>query len=178
MISAALHGWENFSRSFFIPRSPQASSEYSVDHGSACVYSSLPMSNFIYSTSTYGATEGGSSGSPVVNKLGQVVGQLYGVRGSHLDGKCDYNNNYIIDGRFSVTSPNVQLYLGSSSPTTTTTQATNSTNTTTGTTTAAITTTATTTTAACVGWNGNCNGNQVCCGGRTYTSFGNNKRCR
>ena len=59
--------------------------------------------------SAYGATEGGSSGYPIVNKLGQVVGQLYGVWGSHLDGKCDYNNIYIIDGRFSVTYPYVQI---------------------------------------------------------------------
>jgi hypothetical protein len=40
--------------------------------------SSLPASSYLYGIWDDGVTEGGSSGSPLFNPAGQVVGQLYG----------------------------------------------------------------------------------------------------
>src|SRR4029079_803376 len=56
--------------------SPQAYSEGVVDTNKPTCRS-LARGNFIYSRDTLGATEGGSSGSPVLNASGQIVGQLY-----------------------------------------------------------------------------------------------------
>ena len=42
----------------------------------------LPVGNYTYSSAIFGNIEGGSSGSPVVNSLGQIVGQLYGLCGA------------------------------------------------------------------------------------------------
>jgi V8-like Glu-specific endopeptidase len=57
---------------------PQSYSEHTVDTEKGTCQS-WPRGNWIYSTDTYGATEGGSSGSPVVNGSGQIVGQLSGA---------------------------------------------------------------------------------------------------
>ncbi|MCU0234317.1 MAG: trypsin-like peptidase domain-containing protein, partial [Thermoanaerobaculales bacterium] len=59
---------------------PQAYSEHRVDTGAtACLQ--WPRGSWIYSRDVVGATEGGSSGSPVVNADGLVVGQLSGSCG-------------------------------------------------------------------------------------------------
>lgn len=76
---------------------PQAYSEHSVDTTSATC-SSLPRGQFIYSIDTFGATEGGSSGSPVVNTAGQIVGQLYGACGYNINDVCDSGSNWTVDG--------------------------------------------------------------------------------
>ncbi|MBW2255834.1 MAG: trypsin-like peptidase domain-containing protein [Deltaproteobacteria bacterium] len=55
---------------------------------------------FMYSIDVIGATEGGSSGSPVVNSNGQIVGQLYGACGENLIDNCDAVNNRTYDGAF------------------------------------------------------------------------------
>ncbi len=78
---------------------PQAYSTHSVDT-SAGVCSSWPRGSWIYSRDTYGATEGGSSGSPVVNGAGEVVGQLSGGCGTNVSDTCDNVNNATVDGAF------------------------------------------------------------------------------
>jgi hypothetical protein len=78
---------------------PQAYSEHSVDTSKGeC--RSWPRGNWIYSHDTLGATEGGSSGSPVVNGIGQVVGQLSGACGTNVYDPCDSGSNATVDGAF------------------------------------------------------------------------------
>lgn len=84
---------------------PQAYSEHSVDTSSP-VCSSLPRGNFIYSQDTLGATEGGSSGSPVVDAEGRIVGQLYGACGFTLE-VCEPEQNWTVDGAFASYFSNV-----------------------------------------------------------------------
>jgi len=78
---------------------PQAYSEHVVDT-SAPTCSSWPRGSWIYSRDTLGATEGGSSGSPVVNGDGEVVGQLSGSCGTNIGDDCDAVNNATVDGAF------------------------------------------------------------------------------
>jgi len=78
---------------------PQAYSEHSVDSG-APTCGGLPRGNFIYSRDTFGATEGGSSGSPVVDGDGKVVGQLFGACGFNVGDVCDAESNATVDGAF------------------------------------------------------------------------------
>jgi hypothetical protein len=89
---------------------PQAYSEHSVDTG-AGTCTTLPRGDFIYSNDTYGATEGGSSGSPVVDGDGNVVGQLYGACGTNVGDVCDSGSNSTVDGAFAVTYPSVAEWL-------------------------------------------------------------------
>jgi hypothetical protein len=78
---------------------PQAYSEHSVDvNRGTC--SSWPRGGWIYSVDQYGATEGGSSGSPVLNSSGQVVGQLSGACGFNVNDPCDSASNATVDGAF------------------------------------------------------------------------------
>lgn len=92
---------------------PQAYSEQRVDT-SAGTCSSLPRGNFIYSRDTFGATEGGSSGSPVLNSAGQVVGQLFGACGFNVNDPCDAASNATVDGAFAATFPSVAQFLDAS----------------------------------------------------------------
>ena len=78
---------------------PQAYSEQRVNT-SAGTCRTLPRGTYIYSTDNFGATEGGSSGSPVVNGQNQIVGQLYGACGSNLNDVCDSGSNRTVDGAF------------------------------------------------------------------------------
>ncbi|HEX9945740.1 MAG TPA: serine protease [Thermoanaerobaculia bacterium] len=100
--------------------SPQAYSEGVVDvNKTTC--RSLPRGSFIYSRDTLGATEGGSSGSPVVNGSGQIVGQLYGACGFNLNDVCDAASNATVDGAFAASYPALAPFLnpgggGSCSP--------------------------------------------------------------
>lgn len=89
--------------------SPQAYSEQSVNT-SAGTCSTLPRGDFIYSDATLGDTEGGSSGSPVVNGSGQVVGQLYGACGFSPGTTCD-GDDRTVDGAFAVTYSSVAQWL-------------------------------------------------------------------
>jgi len=100
--------------------SPQAYTEGVVDT-SKPTCQSLPRGSFIYSRDTLGATEGGSSGSPVVNSSGQIVGQLYGACGTNLNDVCDAAHNATVDGAFAASYPNLAAFLnpgggGSCSP--------------------------------------------------------------
>lgn len=60
-----------------------------------------PSTQRIYSRGVNGATDGGSSGSPVLNSSSQIVGQLSGACGTNLNNSCDHQNNATVDGRFS-----------------------------------------------------------------------------
>lgn len=90
--------------------SPQAYSTQEVDT-SAGTCRRLSRGPFIYSRDTFGATEGGSSGSPVMNASGQVVGQLYGVCGTNIGDVCDSASNATVDGAFAAYYPSVQPFL-------------------------------------------------------------------
>jgi hypothetical protein len=99
---------------------PQAYSEQRVDPTKGTCRT-LARGSFLYSKDNLGATEGGSSGSAVVNGSGQLVGQLYGACGTNLNDVCDANNNATVDGAFAATYPNVAAFLnpgggGSCSP--------------------------------------------------------------
>ena len=88
---------------------PQAYSLHEVD-SDYIECSSLPIGEFIYSYDLVGATEGGSSGSPVMNMNGQIVGQLYGACGTTLE-VCDAENNRTVDGAFAFYYDSVAPYL-------------------------------------------------------------------
>ena len=89
--------------------SPQAYSEHEVNT-SAGTCGTLPRGDFIYSDATLADTEGGSSGSPVVNGSGQVVGQLFGACGASPSTTCD-GDDRTVDGSFAVTFPSVAQWL-------------------------------------------------------------------
>ena len=90
---------------------PQSYSEQVVDT-SKVTCQSWPRGNWIYSRDTYGATEGGSSGSPVVNGAGQVVGQLSGACGYNVNDVCDEVANGTVDGAFAAYYSAVSSFLG------------------------------------------------------------------
>jgi V8-like Glu-specific endopeptidase len=89
---------------------PQAYSEQRVDTTKGTCRT-LPRGSFIYSTDTLGGTEGGSSGSPVVNGSGQVVGQLYGACGFNVNDSCDSAANATVDGAFAASYPSLAPFL-------------------------------------------------------------------
>jgi len=99
---------------------PQAYSDQMVDTA-APTCAGWPRGQRIYSRETTGGTEGGSSGSAVVNGSGQVVGQLSGGCGSNVGDDCDNLNNATVDGAFAYYWPQVQPFLspgGGCTPTT------------------------------------------------------------
>jgi V8-like Glu-specific endopeptidase len=88
---------------------PQAYSKHAVNTVSGtCI--STRRGNFIYSNDVFGATDGGSSGSPVLNDAGEIVGQLYGACGSYND-LCNPNLARTVDGAFAVTYGYIQQFL-------------------------------------------------------------------
>jgi len=91
---------------------PQAYSQHSVDTGAGLCLNT-DRGPWIYSTDTVGATEGGSSGSPVVNAAGEVVGQLTGccpAGGGDCNVVCN-PNNHTIDGAMAYYWSSVAPYL-------------------------------------------------------------------
>jgi V8-like Glu-specific endopeptidase len=78
---------------------PQGFSKHIVD-SDYVECRSWPVGKWIYSQDVIGATEGGSSGSPVCNASGQVVGQLSGGCGYNVNDVCDTVNNRTVDGAF------------------------------------------------------------------------------
>ncbi len=89
---------------------PQAYSKHSVDAQTGTCRS-WPRGKWIYSYDLVGATEGGSSGSPVVNGNGQIVGQLSGGCGYNLDDVCDSESNATVDGAFAYYFDDVAQWL-------------------------------------------------------------------
>ena len=78
---------------------PQAYSQHQVDTSKGTC-GGWPRGRWIYSHDNFGATEGGSSGSPVVNSIGEVVGQLTGACGFNVGDVCDAASNATVDGAF------------------------------------------------------------------------------
>ncbi|HSK96959.1 MAG TPA: PKD domain-containing protein, partial [Euzebyales bacterium] len=91
--------------------SPQAYSAHVVDT-SRPTCTSWPRGAWIYSSDVAGATEGGSSGSPVVNAQRQIVGQLSGACGFNVSNSCDSASNATVDGAFANYYGAVSQYLG------------------------------------------------------------------
>ena len=77
---------------------------------------SWPRGQWIYSQDITGATEGGSSGSPVVNAAGQVVGQLSGGCGYDVYNTCNNIDNSTVDGAFAAYYDQVAPWLGTGGP--------------------------------------------------------------
>lgn len=92
---------------------PQAFSKHTVDTQKPTCRS-WPRGNWIYSTDVIGATEGGSSGSPVVNGAGELVGQLSGGCGFDVQNECNSVDNATVDGAFAAYYPEVSSFLGAS----------------------------------------------------------------
>jgi hypothetical protein len=72
--------------------------------------------NWIYHQDQVGATEGGSSGSPVVNASGQIVGQLSGGCGYDVYNTCNNIDNSTVDGAFAAYYDQIAAYLGGGTP--------------------------------------------------------------
>jgi len=89
---------------------PQAYSTHSVSTSKGTC-GSWPRGNWIYSADTYGATEGGSSGSPVLNSSGQVVGQLSGACGTNPSNPCASSSNATVDGALAAYFSSVENWL-------------------------------------------------------------------
>jgi hypothetical protein len=89
---------------------PQAYSKHVVD-SQYVECGGLAIGEFIYSQDVIGATEGGSSGSPVMNMNGQIVGQLYGGCGYNINEVCDAVENRTVDGAFAYYFDDVKQWL-------------------------------------------------------------------
>jgi hypothetical protein len=89
---------------------PQAYSAGAVST-SAPTCTGWPRGERIYSRTTTGGTEGGSSGSPVVNASSQFVGQLSGACGTNVNDACDQVNNATVDGAFAFYYSSVAPFL-------------------------------------------------------------------
>lgn len=89
---------------------PQAYSEHTVDTSKGTCQT-WPRGNWIYSNDEYGATEGGSSGSPVLNSSGLVVGQLSGGCGTNVYETCDTVSNATVDGALAAYFGSVSQWL-------------------------------------------------------------------
>jgi V8-like Glu-specific endopeptidase len=94
---------------------PQAYSQHDVDT-SKPTCNSWPRGSWVYSRDITGATEGGSSGSPVLNGSGQIVGQLSGGCGFNVNDVCDATSNATVDGAFASYYGQVSSILGGGGP--------------------------------------------------------------
>ncbi|MBW1881670.1 MAG: trypsin-like peptidase domain-containing protein [Deltaproteobacteria bacterium] len=92
---------------------PQAYSEQRIE-STFGTCGTLPMPNFLYSQDIFGATEGGSSGSPVYNGNGEIVGQLYGSCGYNNE-PCDPVGNRTVDGSIAYWADDLSTVLGQAS---------------------------------------------------------------
>jgi lysyl endopeptidase len=89
---------------------PQAFSKHEVNTTTGTC-SGWPRGDWIYSKDLIGATEGGSSGSPVLNASGQVVGQLSGACGYNVNDPCDTTSNSTVDGAFATYYNSISQWL-------------------------------------------------------------------
>ena len=106
---ASNHGVDLFRISH--PRgAPQAYSEHQVDTTKATCRS-WPRGKWIYSRDLYGATEPGSSGSPLLDANGDLVGQLSGACGFDVNNSCNGDANATVDGAFAHYFSQVAPYL-------------------------------------------------------------------
>jgi hypothetical protein len=92
---------------------PQVYSQHNVDTVfGAC--GGLPRGTYIYSRNITGAIDGGSSGSPVLNSSGLVVGQLLGLCGSNPENPCAAGPgqaNAIVDGALAAYFSQIQTHI-------------------------------------------------------------------
>ncbi len=95
---------------------PQAYSTHEIDDSYGSCGGDWPIPNWIYSQDVIGATQGGSSGSPVLNSNGQIVGQLSGGCGSNINDECDEINNRTVDGAFASYYDEIAGLLGGAPP--------------------------------------------------------------
>ncbi len=111
-------GWTSANVGFGVPLyrisnpnfGPQVYSDGNTfNYGFTCI--GWPLTQRIYSKGVNGATDGGSSGSPVLNGSSQIVGQLSGACGTNLNDNCDHNSNATVDGRFSYYYSAVQPFI-------------------------------------------------------------------
>lgn len=86
-----------------------SASSFTGSAGLVC--SGLPTTDFHYSAGTTGSTTGGSSGAPVTDADGHVLGQLLGVCRFPTWDDCDYGTYNYVDGAFATTYPHVQQWL-------------------------------------------------------------------
>jgi lysyl endopeptidase len=89
---------------------PQSFSRAAVRTSGVPTCTGVPRPRFLYSQVNDGATFGGSSGAPVLNSSGQIVGQLTGGCGNNAAEGCDYSNSEI-DGAFSNTFSALSSFL-------------------------------------------------------------------
>jgi V8-like Glu-specific endopeptidase len=89
---------------------PQVYSQQNVST-SAGTCQGWPRGERIYSRDITGRTDGGSSGSPVLNALSQVVGQLSGACGTNVNDPCDAVANATVDGALAYYYSTVQPFL-------------------------------------------------------------------
>ena len=89
---------------------PQVYSQHNVST-SAGTCQGWPRGERIYSRDITGRTDGGSSGSPVLNAASQVVGQLSGACGTNVNDPCDAVANATVDGAFAYYYSTVQPFL-------------------------------------------------------------------
>ena len=76
---------------------PQVFSHHQINANSETC-NSWPRGERIYSVDVEGATDGGSSGSPVVNSSSEIVGQLSGCCGFNCGDVCDSGATDTVDG--------------------------------------------------------------------------------
>jgi hypothetical protein len=93
---------------------PQAYSEHAVDTSKGTC-TSWPRGSWIYSKDVFGAVEGGSSGSPVLDGDGELVGQLSGACGFAVSDVCDPESNATVDGAFAAYFDEISGFLDSTS---------------------------------------------------------------
>ncbi len=89
---------------------PQVFSHHRVDTSTGTC-AGVPRGAWIYSRDIEGATQGGSSGSAVLNAAGEVVGQLTGCCGFNCGDECDATSNATIDGALAFYFPQVEPFL-------------------------------------------------------------------
>jgi Trypsin-like peptidase domain len=89
---------------------PQVYSQHDVDTATGTC-TGWPRGERIYSADIVGATMGGSSGSPVVNSAGEVVGQLSGCCGFNCGDVCDSASNATVDGALAFYWDSVSQFL-------------------------------------------------------------------
>ncbi|QBY03743.1 serine protease [Thalassotalea sp. HSM 43] len=91
----------------------QAYSQHNVDTDKGTCRS-WPRGDWIYSKDIVGATQGGSSGSPVLNSQGRIVGQLSGACGYDLENECAVDANATVDGAFAAYFSRISQWLAPS----------------------------------------------------------------
>jgi hypothetical protein len=89
---------------------PQVYSQHDVD-ANTDTCQGWPRGERIYSKDITGATMGGSSGSPVLNSSGEIVGQLSGCCGFNCGDECDSQDNWTVDGALAYYWDSVSEYL-------------------------------------------------------------------